>query len=283
MAKKALKVAIVGKAPSSRVLAPYDDESWEIWSLSDNWREIPRWDRWFELHDPEYHKETNEDHYKWLMDGDDKPLYMLETHPDSKRSLAFPRREVQAMFGTLFNDNPVFHYWTNSVSWLIGMAIHEGATEIGIYGCDMAQASEYGEQRPSCEFMVGVAIGRGVKVTVPGESDLMKTRKLYGYETHNSEMYVKIRTRDLELQHRMQAAQGELSESSNICERFYGAMQELQELGNSNGNLQEYLEQRTQVLQGSLKQAAAKRSESEKLVYLLTGAREDLAWCRQWA
>ena len=51
--RKTLKVAIVGKAPASQQLAPYGDESWEIWSLSDAPKEIPRWSRHFELHDIE--------------------------------------------------------------------------------------------------------------------------------------------------------------------------------------------------------------------------------------
>ena len=51
-------------------------------------------------------------------------------------------------------------------------------------GVDMmvagGQGSEYGWQRPSCEFFLGYAMGHGIKVTLPAESDLLKTAFPYG-------------------------------------------------------------------------------------------------------
>src|SRR3954468_23311721 len=42
------KVAILGTAPSSRMLAPFNDPEWQIWSCSPgNMGCIPRFDRWF--------------------------------------------------------------------------------------------------------------------------------------------------------------------------------------------------------------------------------------------
>src|SRR3981189_2150960 len=46
-----LKVALIGTAPSSRMLAPYNDPSWKIWACSPgNMNVLPRVDVWFELH-----------------------------------------------------------------------------------------------------------------------------------------------------------------------------------------------------------------------------------------
>jgi hypothetical protein len=42
--------------------------------------------------------------------------------------------------------------------------------------------SEYGQQRPSCEFFLGIAVGRGIKIHLPKTSDLLKVRWMYGYE-----------------------------------------------------------------------------------------------------
>ena len=61
-----MNIAIIGKAPSSRLLAPYDDDSWSIWSLSDNHTVLPRWDEWFELHDLDRYKESYGEYYDWL-------------------------------------------------------------------------------------------------------------------------------------------------------------------------------------------------------------------------
>src|SRR5512143_2413950 len=46
-----LKVALIGTAPSSRMLAPYNDPSWKIWACSPgNMNAIPKADVWFEIH-----------------------------------------------------------------------------------------------------------------------------------------------------------------------------------------------------------------------------------------
>ena len=45
--------------------------------------------------------------------------------------------------------------------------------------------SEYGYQRPSCEFFIAWARGLGIKFVIPNESDLCKTAYLYGEGVHN--------------------------------------------------------------------------------------------------
>ena len=46
----------------------------------------------------------------------------------------------------------------------------------------MAVGSEWQNQRPSCEYFIGMAEGMGIKVTIPDEADLLKTRFIYGFE-----------------------------------------------------------------------------------------------------
>jgi len=57
---------------------------------------------------------------------------------------------------------------------------------IGMYGVDMAQdhllAAEYSEQRPSCEYFLGIAEGLGIELHIPNGSDLLASSHLYGYE-----------------------------------------------------------------------------------------------------
>ena len=48
-------------------------------------------------------------------------------------------------------------YFTNSISWMLALAIHEGFEEIHVYGVDMAVDTEYHHQRPSCEYFLGLA------------------------------------------------------------------------------------------------------------------------------
>src|SRR5215831_4146159 len=65
-----LKVALIGTAPSSRMLAPYNDPSWKIWGCSPgNMKILPRADVWFEVHSnllwPE-HLSYGEPYIAWL-------------------------------------------------------------------------------------------------------------------------------------------------------------------------------------------------------------------------
>jgi len=179
------KVAIVGYTPT-RVYAPYDDERWEIWGLNDLYRwknEVPRWTRWFNMHQDRPspgartpYAKCLEEYAKW-----DCPVYLLEKHPDIPNSVKYPLKEVIDEFGG---------YFTNSISYMIALAIYEGFDEIGVWGVDMATDTEYDHQRPSCEYFLGIAVGRGIKVYVHPAADLLKARTLYGYETHKEDAYI---------------------------------------------------------------------------------------------
>jgi len=62
-------------------------------------------------------------------------------------------------------------------------------------------ASHNSQQRPSCEYFIGIARGMGIKVHVPDKSDLLKTLWLYPFEPE-SPMWVKCESRRRELQQR---------------------------------------------------------------------------------
>lgn len=220
---QSLKVAIVGTAPSSRDLAPFNDASWEIWGCSNVYKHIPRWGRWFELHDLESRKNTDEypGHYDWLK-KQTTPVYMQEVHDEIPGSVAYPKQQILDEFGG---------YFTNSVSYMIALAIQEGAVEIGIYGVDMAVQdadghSEYAHQRPSCEYFVGIAVGRGIKVDIPPESDLLKAAKLYAYETAGP-LALKARIRRKELQKRIAKADQESQDARDRSVFLQGAVDNL--------------------------------------------------------
>jgi len=48
--QKPLKIAMIGTAPSSRMLAPFNDPEWTIWGSSPGNMDLPRADAWFEIH-----------------------------------------------------------------------------------------------------------------------------------------------------------------------------------------------------------------------------------------
>lgn len=193
-----LKVAIVGKAPASLGLAPYHDPAWEIWTLSDLivQKQVPRWTRHFEVHQhADIRNRGGGTYWKWMQElpADGNPVYMPEPPADIPAARKFPVEELVAKFG---------HYFTNTVSWMLAFALHEGAEEIGVWGVDMACSEEYKAQRPSCEYFIGLAVGAGVAVTMPGASDLLKCRKLYGVEP-DEEFSQKFKARTAELSKRV--------------------------------------------------------------------------------
>ncbi len=170
------KICIVGFAPG-RENAPYDDPSFEFWGVNEMYmaKEVKKIDVLFELHDYKWIKEGKryKEHLQWLRDQKTIPIMMQKHFDDIPNSIPFPRKEVEGMFPS---------YFTNTISWEIALATFIGVDEIHIYGVNMATDIEYQSQRPSCEFFIGYAMGKGIKVYVPPESDLLKCFYQYGFE-----------------------------------------------------------------------------------------------------
>lgn len=191
-----LKIALVGTAPSSRLLAPYNDKSWTIWCCSPgNMTGIPRVDAWFEIHSnllwPEY-RHYGEPYIDWLK-KQTFPIYMQ----DNKlvpNALSLPMRDLVKRFGP--------YYFTSSFSWMMAMAIHVGCKEMALYGIDMASRDEYILQRPGAYYFFIRAKELGIKVTAPFESDILQPPPLYGY-SEATPFGRKMHARKLELQNRL--------------------------------------------------------------------------------
>ena len=176
------KVAIVGFCETTRDLAPFKDDSFEVWSCNHNWPFIPRWDRWFDVHQRGFielhqtYREEKDPHEKFLKTGHGKPVYMVERFEDFPSSVEFPVEAIVKKFG------PEYDFFTNGIAYMVALAVFEGFSEIHIYGVDMRHDSEYGAQAPSVTFWVGFARGLGIKVFIPEDSSLCKSPDgRYGY------------------------------------------------------------------------------------------------------
>lgn len=216
------KIALIGKAPDSVLLAPYDNPEWEIWILNTlgHLKEVPRWDRQFELHDIELTKDKQYgDYYQWLS-KQTKPIFLRDDPPAGfAGGVRFPLAEIQQHFATYAGRA----YLTNTVSLMLALVIFEhqrGLTvaECGLWGINMAQhglakgqsaagwfTSEYARQRPSVEYWLGIAEAAGIKITIPDQSDILKSTCIYGY--HTTDAAKKMMVRKAELQARIQQAQ----------------------------------------------------------------------------
>lgn len=250
------KVALVGFA-DSRDLAPYQDDQWEIWGLNSLFEMIPmdHVTRWFEIHDRRiFEIDTNKQvgygltrtgqPYMEALTQLNCPVYMVEKYKDIPNSVRFPIEEMISEFDPLHRNlewvNKQFQhsadldwngYFTNTVSYMIALAIHDGYEEIGVWGVDMAtgqgfQGGEYAVQRPSCEYYLGVAQGRGIKITIPDEADLLKTRFLYGFEAMKDLAFLsKLRKIDDAMRGRFNASQSNLMMAQKQMDQYIGAME----------------------------------------------------------
>lgn len=193
------KIAIVGTAPSSVNDAPYNDQSWEIWSLGANYGAIRRFNRWFELHTPDalfQAKALQPDRIQFLQ-RIGKDLTIGFPDPIWPEAVVYPKDEVIKYF-TPEGQKP---YFTSSIAWMIALAIYEKATEIGIWGVDMIGDGEYSHQRGCCEYLLGCARFSGITLTLSPKSPLLRAERMYAFEYTNlaGETQAKIEKANLAL------------------------------------------------------------------------------------
>ena len=184
------KVCIVGFSYTTRDDAPFSDISWEFWGCNRLYTLLDaKWDRWFELHEPDTIASLGEEHIKWLMDLS-KPLYMQDAYPGYPSSVRFPLEEIRArMVADWGFPEEETNYFESTIALQVALALYEGVDEISIYGVDMVKDSEYEYQKPNLEGWIMLARqqpalnGGRVKVHVPKNSALLKaaTSGLYGY------------------------------------------------------------------------------------------------------
>jgi len=176
-----MKVALIGTAPSSRGLAPYQDSSWKIWACSQgNQGQLPRVDAWFELHaigdmTGEERRAWSLPFYAWLR-TQQFPIYMIEKNDLVPQAIVFPRDLMLEKFGR--------NWFSSSIAWMMAYAIHQmrAGDEIGLFGIDMGSMEEvYTHQRAGLHRFIEIAKEKGIIVHIPDESDLGQQPPLYGY------------------------------------------------------------------------------------------------------
>ncbi len=226
------KLAIIGTAPSSINLAPYNDPDYELWGLNGvysmvDFPNITNFTRWFDIHSlkcirevyktPQYSYGAG--YVEWLQSLS-IPVYMQEAYQEMPTAAKYPKEEILAMFPR--------RYFTNSISWMIALAIYEGYTDISLYGVDMATSSEYQDQRPSCEYFIGYCEGKGINFYLPEESDLLKTPFLYGFEDEKKDAFrVKLLARKQEMEQKKAQYQKQIEQATCFVNTYDGALQDI--------------------------------------------------------
>ena len=224
-----MKIALIGSAPSSVQLAPFQDPTWQIWGCSPGAYPFagPHADQWFELHrwEPQVPgmlgtgKQWYSPEYCEFMTRFKGPVWTSDPPPEVPNAKAYPVEEMVEKYGPYF--------MTSSLSWMFAMALETpGVTDIGLWGVDMSAQEEYEAQKSGCQYFITLATQRGIKVTVPPESDLLQPNYLYGV-AENSPMMIKLTARREELQQRKAAAEQRFEQAK--CETHFlnGALDDL--------------------------------------------------------
>jgi hypothetical protein len=185
------RIAIIGTAPTRR-LVPYDDPTLELWHLNDSWvLNVPRADRWFDLHPinkmwfrakdqpvfsgdvPAGYFVRPAGHLEWLR-KQTIPVYVQDAAAlGSPSAVTFPRERC---------EKEIYPTYCSSPAWMVALALLEGVTELHIYGIHLATEWEYVNQRPNFEALLTLAAARGVKVVLPKGCPLLRASHQYGFE-----------------------------------------------------------------------------------------------------
>lgn len=225
-----MKIALVGSAPSSVQLAPYEDPEWTIWGCSPGAYPyaIKHAEAWFELHrwEPQIpgHPGTGQSwfspEYVEALTRFQGPVWMMDPlPPEIPNAQRPPIEELVEKYGPFF--------FTSSLSWMFAMALETpGVEEIGLWGVDMSAHEEYGLQRPGCQYFITLATQRGIKVNIPPESDLLQPALFYGV-TENNPMMVKLTARMQELKNRHAAAMQRELQASQEKQFLAGAIDDM--------------------------------------------------------
>ena len=285
-----MKIAIVGTAPSSRMQAPFDDKDWQIWACSpgiaENFQtfcDLPRLDAWFELHtfdNPSLAGKLGDEgiaaYGAWMtkLAADGVKVVTQEFIAGGE---LYPLDAVIAEFG---------RYFTNTISYMIAYAIQSGATEIMLAGVDMAAIDEYQHQRKNCEFFLGIAKGRGIEVTIPLVSDLLKCRKMYAFDPEDA-YGAKCKARQAELENRVNQAKHEMELFSRKNASALSAIEEIEACkklmnGELTTSLEKAMEDRQTRLANDAHQSALEAQQRKETIVALMGAEEDTKYWSQW-
>ena len=172
------KVGLLGSHHSLEY-APWFDPSWELWGHASSrfyYKREP--ERYFDLHRKEcWVMAHKHDRYMSWLKRNIVPIYMQDVDKEVPASIRYPREII-------FAENR--RYFTCHAAYMIALALSEGVTHIGVWGINYSADSEYGTQRGSCEYWLGVAEGRGVRIVLSEKNTLLQhPAQLYGYESHD--------------------------------------------------------------------------------------------------
>lgn len=170
-------IAVLGSHPATVELAPFDDKDWLIYACSPHnfeHRTLPRWDAWFELHEPIADKTRAYPYLRWL-ETHETPVYMRdkEALPLFPTAVLLDEEALKERFGPFT--------FTSSIAYMLAKAIVDAEEKeipaIGLWGIMQASETEYYNQRPGVQNLIWEATKLGMEVYAPDVSRLFEPPK----------------------------------------------------------------------------------------------------------
>lgn len=160
-----MKIAIVGCKPDTWFKVPELGQEWEVWRFSRrNFTKPPKFNRWFELHDPKMFR---------LYDQQCPGYSQFLIDKKAVTQANFPAQKLLDEFGPYFFSG-------GQMPWIMAYAILLEPDTIGLWGVD--PQGDYKPQRAEVQHFVQVARDRGIEVIAPEDTILEPQQKLYGFD-----------------------------------------------------------------------------------------------------
>lgn len=219
-------LVILGTA-GSRDQAPFADDTFEIWAVGTAavYDDVKRIDRLFELHPRRYWSQQS---VLERMNEFDGPITMQDHYEEIPNSEPYPYQEVRDKFYLPAMGDNLFV--TNTITWMLLMALHEGYTDVSLFGVHMAHDSEYTYQHASLAWAIGMVQGWMIQglpysLYLADESEVLKARYEYGFGEPTKWMgYLNKRVNGLS--EGVKQAQAQITELERRKLRTEGALQE---------------------------------------------------------
>lgn len=169
-----MEVALIGKGPG-RELAPLVGAGAVTWGVNDvvahRQCDVCFW------MDRHLMKDTQMDRLVTAsVNKTGTPTYSVHAWDDIP-SIQYPIDDVVKAF--------TVDHFADSFCYMLALAIYQGFNRIDLYGFNYSYGSNYMTEKPAAEFWIGVALGKGIIISIHGESDLLKTKdgRRYSYQT----------------------------------------------------------------------------------------------------
>ena len=172
------KIAVLGTCPS-RMSAPLNDMSWDIWTIGPGGKNSNRWSSLFEIHGSETWPEGFAEYLHELkQEKPPKRIFTESAMPDWPANVVYPQEALFEKYGR--------KWFTSSISYALALALEEGVTDLGVFGIDLESGEEYKSQFDGCRYFLDLARLAGVNLVLPVGCGLLRDPIPYpnSFETH---------------------------------------------------------------------------------------------------